>query len=317
MNHSFNVEIAEKYGIEKAVLLENFYFWIKKNKANKKNLHEGRCYTYNTSEAFAELFPYIKERRIAQLLREMENEDNLLLSGQFFNYDRTKSYTLTDFALSFFEPSNIQNIDNGTYKNLTKEDTETGDCLNTDIKPNVKTTDTHTDNECVPSYVQNEFIPKKEDVYIVGEMFNLLQAHNNSSPKHKIPISKGLFNFQCKEGRDILHLLELDSPENILQALKNYLIVSNMESWKTSFSFGAFCKSFTEYTAEFFDISKYDKETDKEQICDNFIKQMEKEKDFDTGTFWQNRADWLEKGRPQGAEYYKWQKEKWHEMGLD
>ena len=317
MNHSFNVEIAEKYGIEKAVLLENFYFWIKKNKANKKNLHEGRCYTYNTAEAFAELFPYIKERRIAQLLREMENEDNLLLSGQFFNYDRTKSYTLTDFALSFFEPSNIQNFDNGTYGNLTKEDTETGDCLNTDIKPNVKTTDTHTDNECVPSYVQKDFIPKKEDVYIVGEMFDLLQAHNNSSPKHKIPISKGLFNFQCKEGRDILQLLKQDSPENILQALKNYLIVSNMVSWKTSFSFGAFCKSFTEYTPEFFDISKYDKETDKEQICDNFIKQMEKEKDFDTGTFWQNRADWLEKGRPQGAEYYKWQKEKWHEMGLE
>lgn len=317
MNHSFNVEIAEKYGIEKAVLLENFYFWIKKNKANKKNLHEGRCYTYNTAEAFAELFPYIKERRIAQLLREMENEDNLLLSGQFFNYDRTKSYTLTDYALSFFEPSNIQNFDNGTYENMTKEDTETGDCLNTDIKPNVKTTDTHTDSECVPSYVQKDFIPKKEDVYIVGEMFNLLQAHNSSNPKHKIPISKGLFNFQCKEGRDILQLLKQDSPENILQALKNYLIVSNMESWKTSFSFGAFCKSFTEYTPEFFDISKYDKETDKEQICDNFIKQMEKEKDFDTGTFWQNRADWLEKGRPQGAEYYKWQKEKWHEMGLE
>lgn len=141
MNHSFNVEIAEKYGMEKAVLLENFYFWIKKNKANNKNLYEGRYYTYNTAEAFAELFPYIKERRIAQLLREMENEDNLLLSGQFFNYDRTKSYTLTDFALSFFEASNIQNFDNGTYGNLTKEDTETGDCLNTDIKPDVKTTD--------------------------------------------------------------------------------------------------------------------------------------------------------------------------------
>ena len=175
----------------------------------------------------------------------------------------------------------------------------------------------HTQEECVPSYVQKDFIPKKEDVYIVEEIFNLLQAHNNSSPKHKIPISKGLFNFQCKEGRDILQLLKQDSPENILQALKNYLIVSNMVSWKTSFSFGAFCKSFTEYTPEFFDISKYDKETDKEQICDNFIKQMEKEKDFDTGTFWQNRADWLEKGRPQGSEYYKWQKEKWHEMGLE
>ena len=36
MNHSFNVDIAKKYGIEKAVLLENFSFWIAKNKANKK-----------------------------------------------------------------------------------------------------------------------------------------------------------------------------------------------------------------------------------------------------------------------------------------
>ena len=82
MNHSFNVEVAEKFGIEKAVILENFYFWIKKNKANKRNMHEGKVYTYNTAEAFAELFPYIKERKIAQILREMENEDGLLISGQ-------------------------------------------------------------------------------------------------------------------------------------------------------------------------------------------------------------------------------------------
>jgi hypothetical protein len=137
MNHSFNVEIAKKYGIEKAVLLENFYFWIKKNKANKRNMHEGKVYTYNTAEAFAELFPYIKERKIAQILREMENEDGLLISGQFHNYDRTKSYTLTDYAMSFFEPSNIQNFDNGKSKNCTMENQKNVSCLNTDINSDV------------------------------------------------------------------------------------------------------------------------------------------------------------------------------------
>ena len=137
MNHSFNVEIAQKYGIEKAVLLENFYFWIKKNKANKRNLHEGKVYTYNTAEAFAELFPYIKERKIAQILREMENEDGLLISGQFHNYDRTKSYTLTDLALSFFEPSNIQKLDNGKSENCIMESQENVSCLNTDINADV------------------------------------------------------------------------------------------------------------------------------------------------------------------------------------
>lgn len=131
MNHSFNVKVAEEYGIEKAILLENFYFWIIKNRANNKNLHNGRYYTYNTAEAFEKLFPYMKARRIAQLLREMEHEDGLLISGQFNNYDRTKSYTLTDVAMSYFEVAIIQKSDNGRYKNTTKEDTETGDCLNT------------------------------------------------------------------------------------------------------------------------------------------------------------------------------------------
>ena len=146
MNHSFNVEIAQKFGIEKAILLENFYFWIRKNKANKKNIHNGKIYTYNTAEAFTELFPYIKERRIAQILREMENKDNLLISGQFHNYDRTKSYTLTDNALSFFEPSNIQKLDNGTSEKCIMECQNSVGCLNTDINTNINS-DINSDNK--------------------------------------------------------------------------------------------------------------------------------------------------------------------------
>ena len=152
MNHSFNVEIAKQYGIEKAVILENFYFWIKKNQANKKNMHDGKAYTFNTASAFAELFPYIKERQIAQLLREMESEDDLLLSGQFNNYDRTKSYTLTDKALEMFGEkvkkqntknvhSNITKSDNGTSQKVIIEPTKKGDCLNTDINTDNKQTD--------------------------------------------------------------------------------------------------------------------------------------------------------------------------------
>ena len=139
MNHSFNVKVAEEFGIEKAILLENFYFWIIKNRANNKNLHNGRYYTYNTAEAFEKLFPYMKARRIAQLLREMEHEDGLLISGQFNNYDRTKSYTLTDIAMSYFEVAIIQKLDNGEYKNSTMENQENVSCLNTDINTDVNT----------------------------------------------------------------------------------------------------------------------------------------------------------------------------------
>jgi hypothetical protein len=139
MNHSFNVKVAEEFGIEKAILLENFYFWIIKNRANNKNLHNGKYYTYNTAEAFEKLFPYMKARKIAQLLREMEHEDGLLISGQFNNYDRTKSYTLTDLAMSYFEVAIIQKFDNGRYKNATMENQKSVSCLNTDINTDVET----------------------------------------------------------------------------------------------------------------------------------------------------------------------------------
>lgn len=314
MNHSFSVEIAEKFGIEKAVILENFYFWIRKNKANKKNIHEGRCYTYNTAEAFAELFPYIKERRIAQLLREMETEDNLLLSGQFFNYDRTKSYTLTDFALSFFESSNIQNFDNGTYKNLTMEHTKTVDCLNTDINtdvnPNINT------QECVPVYVPDPTKIKKSDYQELKDaMFNLIVNHNKNA-RHKIPISKHIMYFEQKEGVYIRNLLQQYNAQEIKTALENYLTVANMETWKTSFSFPAFCNSIQEYTPEYFDITKYLNlsKGGLAKIINDFISEkMEQHLVFRLDAFIYHRQDWLKAGMPDGEELQKlvkqWEKD--------
>lgn len=132
MNHSFCVELAIDYGIEKAVIIENFFFWIKKNLANGVNVHNGKAYTYNTAEAFAELFPYFKPRRIAELLRQLEYE-GLLLSGQFHGTDRKKSYTLTDKALQYFVSSNTQKSYLPLSKSRTMEDTENGLCTIADI----------------------------------------------------------------------------------------------------------------------------------------------------------------------------------------
>lgn len=308
MNHSFSVEIAEKFGIEKAVILENFYFWIRKNKANKKNIHEGRCYTYNTAEAFAELFPYIKERRIAQLLREMESEDNLLLSGQFFNYDRTKSYTLTDFALSFFESSNIQKFDNGTSKNCMMENQDSVDCLNTDINtdvnPNINT------QGCVPVYIPDPAKIKKLDYQELKDaMFNLIVNHNKTA-RHKIPISKHIMYFEQKEGVYVRNLLQQYTAQEIKTALENYLKVANIESWKTSFSFNAFCNNISEYLPEYFDISKYTtipKNKDEVQaITDAFAQEHKNDKWFDLAVFHHHREDWMKAGKPEGADFEKW-----------
>ena len=146
--HSFSVNVAQDFNIEKAVLLDNFYFWCQQNAANGKNIHQGRAYTYNTAEAFAQLFPYMKARKIADLLRQMET-DGLLLSLQNQGTNRVKSYTLTDKALAYYtsiaeweakkEPCNNENLYDRTYKNLTMEHTGIRYCSITDNK--------HTDSK--------------------------------------------------------------------------------------------------------------------------------------------------------------------------
>ena len=97
MNHSFNVELAIKYGIEEAILIENFAFWIKKNAANNKNYINGEYWTYNSAKALEELFPYMNLKKIQRTLIKLE-ELKIFKSGNFNKktYDRTKWYCIID-----------------------------------------------------------------------------------------------------------------------------------------------------------------------------------------------------------------------------
>lgn len=331
MYHSFRSEIAEKYGVEKAILFENFYFWIKKNEANNMNIHEGRAYTYNTTEAYEKLFPYMKARRIAQLLREMETEDNLLISGQFGKYDRTKSYTLSDNALSILGDSNIQNLDNETYQNLTIKHQESVGCLNTDIY-HISTTNLNTDiaqnvqitekekgnnvTQMLPDCYQNVTKSEKENFSVFMEtVYNLITVHNSrqTEAKRKIAISKDLFTFESKEGRMLVDMVKSRTPKEIVSALKNYLFVANMKNtWVNMFTFNAFCKGIDKYLPEYFDYESfadynidYDHSSDVDLL---FVNKMENEPRFDNYLFDKHVKEWIANGCPENEEYYKLQK---------
>ena len=91
--HSFSPEIANRVGLNAAVLYQNIVWWSQKNAANGKHQHDGRYWTYNSVKAFSELFPYFSPKQIRTALTRLEN-DGLILSGNFNNagYDRTKWY---------------------------------------------------------------------------------------------------------------------------------------------------------------------------------------------------------------------------------
>ena len=99
MVHSFNVQLAVKYGVEAAVLIHNIAFWILKNKANKVNIKAGEVWTYNSSAAFSELLPYMSAKSIQRTLYKLEHTHSILKSNNRLSEkagDRTKWYTIVD-----------------------------------------------------------------------------------------------------------------------------------------------------------------------------------------------------------------------------
>ena len=101
MQHHFDVEIAEKYGMIEAVLLNHFEYWIELNRANGKNFYDGRFWTFNSMKAFSEIFPYLTENKIRNALKHLQDE-GLILTGNYNKsaYDRTLWYAFSDLAES-------------------------------------------------------------------------------------------------------------------------------------------------------------------------------------------------------------------------
>lgn len=97
MTHSFDVELAKKYGIIKAILLEYLCFWQSTNEANNKHFYDGRYWVYNSIKAFHKLFPYLTEKQIRYALNSMI-KDGLIYIGNYNKnkYDRTLWYSVSD-----------------------------------------------------------------------------------------------------------------------------------------------------------------------------------------------------------------------------
>lgn len=103
MQYSFKSEIANIYGVDGAILIENLYFWIMKNKANEKHFYDGCYWTYNSIKAFTILFPFWSRRQIERILNRLE-KDGAIKTGNYnkISYDRTKWYSLSQTVISIY-----------------------------------------------------------------------------------------------------------------------------------------------------------------------------------------------------------------------
>lgn len=136
MHHTFDIEHAAKYGIEEAILISNFQYWIGHNKANRTHQYADRTWTYNSVKAFAELFPYMSAPRIRRTLESLVKQ-GVLLEGNYnaSTYDRTKWYAFFDESIFLNGQIHLTKSANGI-ADSGKTDTNINTDRKTDRKPN-------------------------------------------------------------------------------------------------------------------------------------------------------------------------------------
>jgi hypothetical protein len=117
MNHTFNIYYAKKYGLNEAIMISNFQFWIVKNKANGTHQYDDRTWTYNSVKAFEELFPYLKPSQIRRCIESLI-EQGILIKGEYNKnpYDRTSWFAFADESTFINEQLDLSNLTNGDVK---------------------------------------------------------------------------------------------------------------------------------------------------------------------------------------------------------
>lgn len=118
----FDEKVAMIVSTDAAVLFYNIMYWIEKNAANRKHFHDGKYWTYNSMDAFSELFPFLNKPKVKRLLTELK-EAGLIETGNYNSiaYDRTLWYSLTEKGNAFSKNDtfHIPKMENGSSESDT------------------------------------------------------------------------------------------------------------------------------------------------------------------------------------------------------
>ncbi len=217
MHYLFNTTLATDHSVNIAIFLENIKFWILNNLANERNIHDGRCWTYNTLAAFQKLFPFWTKRQLEVIINNAVSA-NLLVKGNYNKspYDRTVWYALTEKSYAYFpefiDPdfTNILNLCISPNCEMGATDLRNGDHQNVtpipDIKPNTK-------QDLLKHIGISKKMPDNSEKIIDAEINNL----KSKKLKSKVKKSYGLSDLLV----DNPHLLSLEILIDWLEVRKN------------------------------------------------------------------------------------------------
>lgn len=217
MTHSFNVNIAKKYGINQAIIFQHLYFWIEKNRANEKHFYDGYYWTYNSAKAFTIIFSYMTERQINYSISKLI-ESGLVITGNYNQspYDRTRWYAITNLGYSMLQNCKMEepNLENGK--------TENGEPI-PDIKTDIKTNINSLKKERKNSNVTEDKTSFNELIenFCIGN--SALEEKLKSFVQMRFRIKKELTNSGLKELLNTLVEISDGNQKNMIEIVKKSL----------------------------------------------------------------------------------------------
>ena len=100
MVYMFHKEIAEEFGLAEATLFYHIAYWVRRNRKEHRNYHDGKYWTYNSAQELADgTHTFLSVHQIRRALHHLIDE-GMMEVGRYNkrNYDRTYWYTLTPKA---------------------------------------------------------------------------------------------------------------------------------------------------------------------------------------------------------------------------
>ena len=204
------MEIAEKYGLEGGVILQNLYFWISKNKANGKHFHDGRYWTYNSMNAFVEQFKIWNKKQIMRILNNLKKAGAIHVGNYNKSpYDRTNWYALDESVLKIFDPNFINEVKSEEESHELQVEEESRDSKeNTQKSPWLSIVPNGTIDDQKRDFGNSKMGPPIPDKYqIINNNNNKLNNYNHFRRKVKKNFSNFLNNSCRKTSYNLDELL--------------------------------------------------------------------------------------------------------------
>lgn len=178
IKHFFDIDIANRVGVNAAVIYENIKYWVTKNKANEVNYIDGHTWTYNSVKAFQKLFPYLSIKQIRTAISKLENS-NLIKSAVYnqAKLNRVKWYCLVDeddlFGSTHEESGDSNLCQKGTLQ-LPSEANQKCQKGTLHLPKRANHTPENPQKSHLPKRANNKYINYKDNIYIYNNINSII-----------------------------------------------------------------------------------------------------------------------------------------------